>query len=384
VNEPTPSESPTARQTPPAQGPLLPGRIGLVLAQPMDGLRLYEARGGGVRDAGYLVLLGLLCFRLEDLTRMVLGITHLSPGTVLRDILRVLSDEVRVAILVVIFASLAVVLGAGRGKRDPSRDLELGAAAFIPFFTVRAAFCLLYPEARGPVVLSLNPVTVGVSVLWGAMIVVLSVLIARRRAPASADPAVGPTGPDDEQVPQPGLSSRLAVTALALVAGAGFGANVAFVARNADAIRPLSRGKEAPDFVLPRLDAQGGTLALASLKGKVVLLDFWAKWCGPCVNMMPTLHGIQQDWHGRGVQLVGVHGPSVPEDEVRAFLRERPTGYPMLMDAEGRVNDLYKVVALPHLVLVGRDGAVLKTFWGVTSRSEIEDVLAAAVEVPAP
>jgi hypothetical protein len=84
------------------------------------------------------------------------------------------------------------------------------------------------------------------------------------------------------------------------------------------------------------------------------------------------------------VQLVGVHGPSVPEDEVRAFLRERPTGYPMLLDADGQVNDLYKVVALPHLVLVGRDGAVLKTFWGVTSRYEIESVLAAAVDLPAP
>jgi hypothetical protein len=84
-----------------------------------------------VRDAGYLVLLGLICFRLEDVTRALLGITHLSFGTVLRQMLAVLSQEVQEAIIVVLPAAVAVTLGAGRGKRDPSRDLELGAAAYI-------------------------------------------------------------------------------------------------------------------------------------------------------------------------------------------------------------------------------------------------------------
>ena len=62
-----------------------------------------------------------------------------------------------------------------------------------------------------------------------------------------------------------------------------------------------------------------------------------------------------------------------PRTRSRAFLRERPAAYPMVLDADGQVNDLYKVVALPHLVLVGRDGTVLKTFWGVTTRREIAE-----------
>jgi len=189
---------------------------------------------------------------------------------------------------------------------------------------------------------------------------------------------------DPGPLPTPGTRARLAVAGLGALAGAALAVNGTWVAQNADAIRPLVRGKEAPDFVLPRVDGQPGTLSLVSLRGQVVLLDFWAKWCQPCVNMMSTLHGIQEDWKGKGVQLVGVHGPSVPEDEVRAFLRERPAGYPMLMDAEGRASDLYKVVALPHLVLVGRDGAVLKTFWGTTTRLEIEGVLEAAVAAAPP
>jgi thiol-disulfide isomerase/thioredoxin len=389
VTEPSPSDSTPSR--PPATapaGPLLPGRIGMMLAQPRDGLRLYEARGGGVRDAGYLVLLGLLCFRLEDVTRALLGITHLSFGTVLRQMLAVVSQEVQEGIIVELPAALAVTLAAGRGKRDPSRDLELGAAAYIPFFAVRAVYRAADLEALlGPLPRGFNQAATAVALLWAAVIVALAIKLARGRTLLPTDRAAQlPPSEDPGPVPWPGTRARLAVAGLGALAGAALAVNGTWVARNADAIRPLTRGKAAPDFVLPRLDGDGraGTLALHSLKGKVVLLDFWAKWCGPCVNMMPTLHGIQQDWQGRGVQLVGVHGPSVPEDEVRAFLRERPTGYPMLLDADGQVNDLYKVVALPHLVLVGRDGAVLKTFWGVTSRYEIESVLAAAVDLPAP
>jgi thiol-disulfide isomerase/thioredoxin len=385
VTEPSPSDSkPSRSPLTPADGPLLPGRIGMMLAQPVDGLRLYEARGGGVRDAGYLVLLGLLCFRLEDVTRALLGITHLSFGTVLRQMLAVLSQEVQEGIIVVLPAALAVTLAAGRGKRDPSRDLELGAAAYIPFFAVRAVYRAADLEALlGPLPRGFNQAATTVALLWAAVIVALAIRLARGRTLLPTDRSAQlPPSEDPGPVPWPGTRARLAVAGLGALAGAALAVNGTWVARNADAIRPLSRGKSAPDFVLPRVDGQAGTLRLTSLKGKVVLLDFWAKWCGPCVNMMPTLHGIQQDWQNRGVQLVGVHGPSVPEDEVRAFLRERPAGYPMLLDADGQVNDLYKVVALPHLVLVGRDGTVLKTFWGVTSRHEIESVLSAAVEVP--
>ena len=70
-------------------------------------------------------------------------------------------------------------------------------------------------------------------------------------------------------------------------------------------------------------------------------------------------------------------GASATEQELRAFLLARPAPYPIVIDRNGEVGGQYKVVALPHIVVVGRDGVVRRTFWGVTSANEIAEALAA-------
>ena len=108
---------------------------------------------------------------------------------------------------------------------------------------------------------------------------------------------------------------------------------------NADAIRPLVRGKEAPDFVLPRIDGQPGHAVAGQPAGaRSCCSTSGPTGARPCVHMMPTLHGLQRGLAGQGRRSwsASTHGPSVPEEEVRAFLRERPAGYPMVMDADGR------------------------------------------------
>jgi thiol-disulfide isomerase/thioredoxin len=111
-----------------------------------------------------------------------------------------------------------------------------------------------------------------------------------------------------------------------------------------------------------------------------VLLDFWATWCAPCMHMMPTLHRLYRRWQPQGVEFLGINadGAAVTAEQVAAVLREHPAPYPMVIDNEGEVGSLYKVVALPHLVLIGREGHIIKTFWGVTSETEISQALAAA------
>jgi thiol-disulfide isomerase/thioredoxin len=383
-----------ADPTPPQPEPLgLYARIGLLLVAPSRALERIERQGGGFRDAGWLVLVGMLCFRLEDLARALLGISHLSLGTVGRQLLAVASQEVQEALWIALGASILVTVLAGRGKRDPSRDLELGCAAYVPFFAVRAVYRTLDLEGlAGPLGYRANQVSSWVAAGAALFIVGLGVRLARGRtsepaAPSSAPeappgtspaPVTSPASPaSSTAVPVPLFRARVAAILLGAVLLAGLSSNAIWVARNANAIRPLERGKAAPDFVLPRADKLGGSLSLAELRGKVVLLDFWATWCVPCLQMLPVLHRLHAEWKERGVEIVGINsdGPSLGDDELRAFLQQRPAGYPVVVDRAGEVGGLYTVVARPPMVVEGRDGEIRKSFWGVTTESELQGAL---------
>jgi cytochrome c biogenesis protein CcmG, thiol:disulfide interchange protein DsbE len=366
--------------SPRASVPPFPARVGMALAEPSKALATVDARGGGVRDAAWLVLVGVLCFRLEDLTRAVLGISHLSAGTVVRQLLAVISREVQEAVIVVLVAGVAVVVGAGRGRRDPSRDIELGAVAFIPFFAMRGIYRALDHEALlGPLPVLANQVASGAAVLWMALVVGLAIRLARQRTLAGPVPDQLVNGvPAAEVWPLP--RARVAAAGLGAVMGASLAFNAGWVTNHVDAIRPLVRGKEAPPFALARIDGKVGQVSLQALRGKVVLLDFWATWCAPCVQMLPTLDGLYSEWRGKGVEFVGINSDRTSADaaEVREFLMKRPSDYPMVADVNGEVGERYKVVAFPHLVLVGRDGSIRRSFWGVTGRTELHQALTAA------
>jgi peroxiredoxin len=97
------------------------------------------------------------------------------------------------------------------------------------------------------------------------------------------------------------------------------------------------------------------------------------------VQMLPTLHDLYDEFHPRGAEFVGINsdGPAATAEEVRAFLRRRPAPYPMVLD-DGDVGGRYNVMALPHMVVLGRDGDIRKVFWGITSRNELARALTAA------
>ena len=160
----------------------------------------------------------------------------------------------------------------------------------------------------------------------------------------------------------------------------GLGVNVAWASRHLDALRPMEHGEPAPEFDLPRIDGVAGRLSLGALRGKVVLLDFWATWCPPCVQMIPILHDLHGEWAARGVEFVGVNsdGPQSTVDEIRAFLARHPAPYPIVLD-DGTANTSYKIRALPQMVLIDREGAVRKVFIGFTSRRDLASALAEVV-----
>ena len=111
----------------------------------------------------------------------------------------------------------------------------------------------------------------------------------------------------------------------------------------------------APDFSLQSRD--GGTVSLSEFRGQVVMINFWATWCGPCREEMPHLEALYQRYSALGFRLLGVN---VEEDSenAEAWLEEMPVSFSILFDPENRVSELYDVIAMPSTVLVDRQGNI--------------------------
>ena len=109
----------------------------------------------------------------------------------------------------------------------------------------------------------------------------------------------------------------------------------------------------APNFKLKTLD--GKAVKLSALKGKVVMINFWASWCGPCRQEMPLLQEIYSDYRKAGFVLLAVN---LDEDvsEAKKFLKGMEISFPILLDPEGSVADLYKNQAMPSSYFVNREG----------------------------
>ena len=111
----------------------------------------------------------------------------------------------------------------------------------------------------------------------------------------------------------------------------------------------------APDFSLPARD--GGKVQLSELKGEVVMINFWASWCGPCRQEMPLLEQIQEKYEPLGFTMLGVN---VEPDSAEAekFLKGVQVSFPILFDRENSVSARFGVEAMPSSVLIDREGNV--------------------------
>lgn len=125
--------------------------------------------------------------------------------------------------------------------------------------------------------------------------------------------------------------------------------------------------RAAPDFTLATAD--GGQVRLSDLRGKVVLLNFWATWCPPCKAEMPDLDALYRR-HGtaHNFVVIGVNLEETPET-VAAFARQSDVTFPLALDRDGSVTtDLYRVRGFPTSMIIDRAGAIRDSWMGQISR----------------
>jgi peroxiredoxin len=139
----------------------------------------------------------------------------------------------------------------------------------------------------------------------------------------------------------------------------------------AASVKPIGDRKPAPDFALK--DVDGRTVHLSDYKGKVVILDFWATWCGPCRMEIPWFIELQRQDKDRGLEVLGVSMDDNGWADVKPFLSEMKVNYRVVIGDDKTAETYGGVESLPTTFLVDREGNIAVVHVGLANRKDIED-----------
>ena len=133
----------------------------------------------------------------------------------------------------------------------------------------------------------------------------------------------------------------------------------------------VSAQQKAPDLSLK--DINGKTIKLADLRGKVVLLNFWATWCVPCRTEIPDLVKKQRDYRRDGLQIVGITYPPEKMNEVRRFARELKINYQLAIGTKETKREFTSSETLPLTVIIDREGTIRGIIEGIMYSDEFDE-----------
>lgn len=124
----------------------------------------------------------------------------------------------------------------------------------------------------------------------------------------------------------------------------------------------VSKGEAAPDFTLKNM--QGEEVTLSDLRGKVVLVNFWATWCPPCRQEMPSMEELYQHLKSQDFEMLAINVEENGPEAVDKFLKDKSHSFPILFDPQSQVQRLYNVTKYPETFVVDRNGIVVEHVMG--------------------
>lgn len=319
------------------------GRLGLALVRPRIALALAGDRDNAGRSGSDLIL-AILVFLLATQLRALVTAVWLGAAVEaslgLRATVAMLTDALVIPLVFLIVAAFVIWAGSGN-RREPGRSFDLACVAVLPLLFVDLAGSIVVHAAELALPRAAMWTLSGIAYAWTGVLVACAIVEGRRPSRA-ADPITR------------------AGWIIAAAALAGIAVQLVWVVRHSDLVRPMQYGDPAPPLSLPRIAADGSLgERLALPAGQVVVLEFWATWCGPCLKAMPKLDAFARRHPDIAVLTINLDDAG----EARALFDRHRYTLPLLAGDQD-TSDRYGVSSIPHTVLIDRAGKVRRVFRG--------------------